>query len=111
MNARMLSYAMATVFCVVALPAMAHDPKEHAKEAAAAKAGPDCEKMKTMDMSNMSKNDPTMLAMQSKCAKHMQPAETGSKAGSHDDDHGEGHEKHADDHAADAGAQDEHGDH
>ncbi len=38
----------------VSMPlAYAHDPKEHAKEAAAAKAGPDCAAMKGMDHSKM----------------------------------------------------------
>ncbi len=45
----------------------AHDPKEHAKEAAAAKAGPDCAAMKDMDHSKMDPNDPVMKAMMAKC--------------------------------------------
>jgi uncharacterized protein involved in copper resistance len=47
--------------------AYAHDPKEHAKEAAAAKAGPDCAAMKDMDHSKMDPNDPVMKAMMAKC--------------------------------------------
>ncbi|HEY1181500.1 MAG TPA: hypothetical protein VGE56_04285 [Rhodocyclaceae bacterium] len=45
----------------------AHDPAEHAKEAAAAKAGPDCTSMKNMDMSKMDMNDPVAKAMHEKC--------------------------------------------
>ena len=45
----------------------AHDPSEHAKEAAASKAGPDCSSMKNMDMSKMDMNDPVMKAMHEKC--------------------------------------------
>lgn len=45
----------------------AHDPKEHAKEAAATKAGPDCAAMKDMDHSKMDPNDPVMKAMMAKC--------------------------------------------
>lgn len=47
----------------------AHDPKEHAKEAAAKNAAPDCAAMKDMDASKMDPNDPVMKAMMAKCAK------------------------------------------
>ncbi len=47
--------------------AFAHDPAEHAKEAAAAKAGPDCVAMNKMDMSKMDMKDPVMQAMMKKC--------------------------------------------
>jgi uncharacterized protein involved in copper resistance len=47
--------------------AYAHDPKEHAKEAAAAKAGPNCAAMKDMDHSKMDPSDPVMKAMMAKC--------------------------------------------
>lgn len=47
--------------------ALAHDPAEHAKEAAAANAAPDCAKMKDMDMSKMDMNDPVVQAMHKKC--------------------------------------------
>lgn len=47
--------------------ALAHDPAEHAKEAAAANAAPDCAKMKEMDMSKMDMNDPVVQAMHKKC--------------------------------------------
>ena len=45
----------------------AHDPAEHAKEASASKAGPDCASMKNMDMSKMAMNDPVAKAMHEKC--------------------------------------------
>lgn len=47
--------------------ALAHDPAEHAKEAAAENAAPDCAKMKDMDMSKMDMNDPVVQAMHKKC--------------------------------------------
>lgn len=47
--------------------ALAHEPAEHAKEAAAANAAPDCAKMKEMDMSKMDMNDPVVQAMHKKC--------------------------------------------
>lgn len=54
-----------------AMSAFAHDPAEHAKEAAAAKAGPDCSQMQGMDHSKMDPNDPVMKAMMTKCAGSM----------------------------------------
>ncbi|MDM4771401.1 hypothetical protein [Solimonas sp. SE-A11] len=53
----------------------AHDPAEHAKEAAAAKAGPDCASMKNMDMSKMDMNDPVAKAMHEKCMGQKKPAD------------------------------------
>lgn len=47
----------------------AHDPAEHAKEAAEAKAAAKCESMHKMDMSKMDPKDPVMQAMMLKCAK------------------------------------------
>lgn len=47
----------------------AHDPAEHAKEAADAKAAAKCESMQKMDMSKMDPKDPVMQAMMQKCAK------------------------------------------
>lgn len=47
--------------------ALAHDPAEHAKDAASANAAPDCAKMKDMDLSKMDMNDPVVQAMQKKC--------------------------------------------
>lgn len=49
--------------------AAAHDPAEHAKEATAAKAGPNCAAMKDMDHLKMDPNDPVMQAMMLKCAR------------------------------------------
>ena len=49
----------------------AHDPAEHAKEAAAKKAKADCSNIQKMDMSKMNMDDPVMQAMHSKCAKQM----------------------------------------
>ena len=59
---------LAVILLSFAQGAFAHDPAEHAKEAAAAKAGPNCEAMKTMDHSKMDPNDPVMKAMMAKCA-------------------------------------------
>ncbi|SEQ17852.1 hypothetical protein SAMN04488038_104192 [Solimonas aquatica] len=47
--------------------ASAHDPAEHAKEAAAKNAAPDCAAMNNMDSSKMDMNDPVMKAMMAKC--------------------------------------------
>jgi len=55
--------------------AFAHDPAEHAKEAADAKKGANCESMKGMDMSKMDPNDPVMKAMMAKCAGSQKPAD------------------------------------
>lgn len=54
--------------------AFAHDPAEHAKEASEAKAGPNCEAMKTIDHSKMDPSDPVMKAMMKRCAQQ-RPAE------------------------------------
>lgn len=51
--------------------AFAHDPAEHAKEAADAKAGPNCA---AMDHSKMDMNDPVAKAMMAKCANSAKPA-------------------------------------
>lgn len=68
----------------VSMPlAYAHDPKEHAKEAAAAKAAPDCAAMKDMDHSKMDPKDPVMKAMMAKCGGAMK----------HDDMQGMDHSK------------------
>ena len=53
----------------------AHDPAEHAKEAAEAKKGADCDAMKKMDMSKMNPNDAVMKAMMAKCGKAAKPAD------------------------------------
>jgi uncharacterized protein involved in copper resistance len=49
--------------------ASAHDPAEHAREAAAAKAGPDCAQMASMDQAKMDRNDPVMQAMLARCGE------------------------------------------
>ena len=46
--------------------AFAHDPAEHAKEAAEAKKGPDCS---AMDHSKMDMKDPVQQALMAKCSK------------------------------------------
>lgn len=51
--------------------ALAHDPAEHAKEAAA-KTGPDCAAMQNMDMATMDMKDPVMQAMHRQCMKPME---------------------------------------
>lgn len=67
--------------------ALAHDPAEHAKEAASANAAPDCMKMKDMDMSKMDMNDPVVQAMHKKCmgaGKGMDMKEMHDMKGMHD---------------------------
>ncbi len=59
----------------------AHDPAEHAKESAAAKAGPDCASMKNMDMSKMDMSDPVAKAIHEKC---MGPRSAGDNKGDMD---------------------------
>ena len=66
---------LAAAFLSIAQGALAHDPAEHAKEAAAAKAGPNCEAMKSMDHSKMDPNDPVMKAMMAKCGGSQKPAD------------------------------------
>ena len=62
--------ALTVVSFAFAQGAFAHDPAEHAREAAEAKKGADCAAMKKMDMSKMDVNDPIMKAMMTKCAQH-----------------------------------------
>lgn len=59
---------VAAMFAVGTQNAWAHDPAEHAKEAAEAKAAAKCESMHKMDMSKMDPKDPVMQAMMLKCA-------------------------------------------
>lgn len=55
---------------VVAAPLVfAHDPAEHAKEAAAKNAAPDCAAMKDMDHSRMDPSDPVTQALMARCGK------------------------------------------
>ena len=69
-----LSLSLLAALVTFAPGAVAHDPAEHAKEAAEAKAGPNCEAMMTMDHSKMDPNDAVMKAMMKKCAQQ-KPAE------------------------------------
>lgn len=59
---------LAAALFTVAQTAFAHDPAEHAKEAAAAKAGPDCAAMQGMDHAKMDMKDPVILALMAKCS-------------------------------------------
>lgn len=59
---------LAAALLTVAQTAFAHDPAEHAKEAAAAKAGPDCAAMQGMDHSKLDTKDPVTLALMAKCS-------------------------------------------
>lgn len=61
--------AMAAVIALCTQTVWAHDPAEHAKEAAEAKAAAKCDAMQKMDMSKMDPKDPVMQAMMLKCAK------------------------------------------
>ena len=60
--------------------ASAHDPKEHAKEAAAANAGPNCAAMQDRDASKMDPNDPVMKAMMIQCSGASHHEHTGHSA-------------------------------
>ncbi|WP_410210158.1 hypothetical protein [Aquirhabdus sp.] len=64
---KLLNHQMLTLVAVMSLATQsvfAHDPAEHAREAAEAKAGAKCDAMpKKMDP-----KDPVMLAMMQKCA-------------------------------------------
>jgi hypothetical protein len=63
---------LAAALLAVAQGAFAHDPAEHAREAAEAKKGANCAAMKDMDMSKTDPNDPVMKAMMAKCNKATQ---------------------------------------
>ncbi|MEO8673413.1 MAG: hypothetical protein ABI411_19025 [Tahibacter sp.] len=67
MTFQTLRNAIAVLGFCLASAALAHDPKEHAKDAAAAKAGPDCAKLKRMDMSSMDPADPLTKALHARC--------------------------------------------
>jgi len=71
--------ALSLFVATFSVPAFAHDPSEHKKEAAVAA---DCSKMKGMDMSKMDANDPVMKAMQKKCKEQMK-----HEAVEHDHEH------------------------
>jgi hypothetical protein len=70
-----LRITLAAALFTVAQTAFAHDPAEHAKETAAANAGPDCAAMQNMDHSKMDMKDPVMMAMMAKCSGTAKPAE------------------------------------
>ena len=71
MNTSIRSIFILTLALATSATVWAHDPTEHAKEAAAKKAKADCSSMQKMDMSKMNMDDPVMQAMHSKCAKQM----------------------------------------
>ena len=76
MNARLSSLLLA--LGLLAAPfAQAHDPAEHAKEAAEAKKGPDCS---MMDHSKMDMNDPVAQALMAKCGKADEHSSHGAPA-------------------------------
>jgi hypothetical protein len=60
--------ALPLVLAALSLPAVAHDPKLHKHDGAAA---PDCSHMQDTDMSKMDMNDPVMMAMHEKCKGSM----------------------------------------
>ena len=62
------SIALSLALATLSLSAVAHDPKLHKQQGAAA---PDCSQMKNMDMSKMDMNDPVMKAMHQKCKDSM----------------------------------------
>jgi hypothetical protein len=64
-----LSIRIATITALIAVfsLAQAHDPAEHAKEAAEAGQGADCS---AMDHSTMDPNDPVAQALMAKCGMH-----------------------------------------
>jgi hypothetical protein len=71
MNSSIRSILALSLALVTSATVWAHDPAEHAKEAATKKAKADCSNMQKMDMSKMNMDDPVMQAMHSKCAKQM----------------------------------------
>lgn len=83
MNTNIIRLSVAAGLLALTSLASAHDPAEHAKEAAAAKAGPDCA---SMDHSKIDMNDPVAKAMMAKC---------GSPAGKTGDMKGMDHSKMA----------------
>jgi hypothetical protein len=77
---------LAAALFTLAQGAFAHDPAEHAREAAEAKKGANCAAMKNMDMSKADPNDVVMKAMMAKCAKQ---AEGHDEHAGHDHAHGD----------------------
>lgn len=62
---RLFAHGALLVATLYAVPSFAHDAKEHAAEAQAAK--PNCAAIKNMDPSKMDMNDPVMAALHKKC--------------------------------------------
>lgn len=58
---------LSIVLTILSGHAYAHDPSEHNEK----KENPKCDKMKSMDHSKMSSDDPVMQAMMEKCKKEM----------------------------------------
>lgn len=75
MKNTLITTLLAAALFTFAQGTFAHDPAEHAKEAEAAKVGPNCEAMKSMDHSKMDPNNPVMKAMMAKCAGSQKSAE------------------------------------
>ncbi|REH36128.1 hypothetical protein DFR26_2174 [Paraperlucidibaca baekdonensis] len=61
-------FAMSVLLALGSQGAWAHDPAEHARAAAEAKATAKCELIQKMDTSKMDANDPVMQAMLEKCS-------------------------------------------
>ena len=72
--------ALSAAVLAIAQSAFAHDPAEHAREAAEAKKGANCAAMKNMDASKMNPNDPVMKAMMAQCSEQSGHTHTHSDA-------------------------------
>lgn len=68
----LLHLTLGAVLLAAAQPALAHDPAEHAQEAAAAKAAPNCT---GMDRARLDPNDPVSKALMIRCGNHPKPDE------------------------------------
>jgi hypothetical protein len=79
-----LRLTLTAALVAVSQGAFAHDPAEHAKEAAEARKGADCAAMSKMDMSKMDPNDAVMKAMMAKCSAAKKPADTKGVMAGHD---------------------------
>ncbi len=67
-------FAMSALLALTSQGAWAHDPAEHARAAAEAKATAKCESIQKMDTSKMDANDPVMQAMLEKCSQRTSEA-------------------------------------
>lgn len=67
-----LRLIFALVLYTAVEPVQAHDPAEHAREAAAATAGPDCAAGNGLDQSKMDPDDPIMKAIRIQCGSAME---------------------------------------